>query len=121
MKDLPFSAREASTSTGCNKVSNEPFFCPTYAEKCLHFRPYHGMLLLCDQKELLDCIPVDGSPTLSRLLNVYTPLRSFQTLAFECGVPLSQVRFCRLLKAMTACPGMRNAHMGMTDSYHFRS
>ena len=60
--------------------------------RCLQaLRPYHGLLLLVDANELLNFFPPDASPTLVRLVRIYTPLKSLQTLAMDADLTLSQV------------------------------
>ncbi|XP_053608422.1 GATOR complex protein NPRL3 [Plodia interpunctella] len=65
---------------------------PETIDKCLQkLRPYHGILLLVDPNELLASIPLDGSPALLRLIKLYSPLKSLQTLAIEADLSLTQV------------------------------
>lgn len=54
-------------------------------------RPYHGILLLQPDNVLLESLPVDCTPALSRLIQVANPLRSLQTLALEADLSLLQV------------------------------
>ena len=45
--------------------------------KCLKYlRPYHGILMLQDENTLLESLPLDSTPALSRLIQVANPLRS---------------------------------------------
>ncbi|XP_063229317.1 GATOR complex protein NPRL3 isoform X2 [Bacillus rossius redtenbacheri] len=65
---------------------------PETIQKCLQsLRPYHGLLLLVDSAELLDDLPLDASPALVRLIKMYSPLKSLQTLAADTDLTLSQV------------------------------
>ena len=60
--------------------------------KCLKYlRPYHGILLLQDENTLLESLPLDSTPALSRLIQVANPLRSLQTLSLEADLSLFQV------------------------------
>ncbi|KAL4718552.1 hypothetical protein ACJJTC_007611, partial [Scirpophaga incertulas] len=65
---------------------------PETIDKCLQkLRPYHGILLLVNPNDLLKSIPLDGSPALLRLVKLYSPLKSLQTLAIEADLSLTQV------------------------------
>ncbi|XP_068629292.1 GATOR complex protein NPRL3 [Battus philenor] len=65
---------------------------PECIDKCLQkLRPYHGILLLVDPNYLLASIPLDGSPALLRLIKLYSPLKSLQTLAIEADLSFTQV------------------------------
>ncbi|KAK9890870.1 hypothetical protein WA026_012214 [Henosepilachna vigintioctopunctata] len=60
--------------------------------KCLSaLRPYHSMLLLYPVSDLHDFIPLDGSPTLIRLLSQYSPLKNLQTLSADSDITLNHV------------------------------
>lgn len=62
--------------------------------RCLQsLRPYHGLLLLVESNELLDHMHPDASPALVRLIRMYSPLKSLQTLAADADLTLSQVCF----------------------------
>ncbi|KAK6642301.1 hypothetical protein RUM44_014024 [Polyplax serrata] len=64
------------------------FFC----SRCLEsIRPYHGLLLLVDPHDLFESSPPDSSPALLRLIQVYSPLKSFQTLAADADITLTHV------------------------------
>ena len=54
-------------------------------------RPYHGLLLLIEPLELLESLPTDASPALRRMVQMYNPLKSLQTLAADSDLTLSQV------------------------------
>ena len=54
-------------------------------------RPYHAMLLLVDEKELLTDLPKDCSPSLRRIIKLSTPLKSLQQLSQDADLALSQV------------------------------
>ncbi|GLV44413.1 Nitrogen permease regulator-like 3 [Carabus blaptoides fortunei] len=65
---------------------------PEDINKCLNaIRPYHGLLLLYPATQLTDISPLDGSPALARLLSMYSPLKSLQTLAADADITLSHV------------------------------
>ena len=60
--------------------------------KCLKYlRPYHGILLLQDENTLLESLPLDSTPALSRLIEMANLLRNLQTLALEADLSLFQV------------------------------
>ncbi|PNF21311.1 hypothetical protein B7P43_G02139 [Cryptotermes secundus] len=60
--------------------------------RCLQsLRPYHGLLLLVESSELLNHLPPDASPALVRLVRMYSPLKSLQTLAADADLTVSQV------------------------------
>lgn len=60
--------------------------------RCLNsLRPYHGILLLIEPLDLLDSLPIDSSPALKRLIQMYSPLKSLQTLAADSDLTLTQV------------------------------
>lgn len=44
-----------------------------------------------DPQELLQSSPPDSSPALLRLIQVYSPLKSFQTLAADADVTLTHI------------------------------
>lgn len=65
---------------------------PETIDKCLQkLRPYHGILLMVNPNELLASIPLDSSSALLRLIKLYSPLKSLQTLAIEADLTLKQV------------------------------
>uniref|UniRef100_A0A1E1WLF4 GATOR complex protein NPRL3 n=1 Tax=Pectinophora gossypiella TaxID=13191 RepID=A0A1E1WLF4_PECGO len=65
---------------------------PETIDKCLQkLRPYHGILLMVNPNSLLASIPLDGSAALLRLIKLYSPLKSLQTLAIEADLTLTQV------------------------------
>jgi hypothetical protein len=43
-------------------------------------RPYHTLLFLVDEKDILDSLSTDASPALRRLVRHSSPLKSFRTL-----------------------------------------
>jgi hypothetical protein len=60
---------------------------------CLEaLRPYHGMSLLYEERELLDKFPLDASPTLKKLIRYSSPMKSFRTLASDADIALRHVR-----------------------------
>ncbi|KAI8432307.1 hypothetical protein MSG28_004727 [Choristoneura fumiferana] len=65
---------------------------PETIDKCLQkLRPYHGILLMVNPNDLLSSIPLDGSPALLRVIKLYSPLKSLQTIAIEADLSLTQV------------------------------
>lgn len=65
---------------------------PEIIDRCLNsLRPYHGLLLLTEPMDLLDSLPTDHSPALYRLIQMYNPLKSLQTLAADSDLTLAQV------------------------------
>ncbi|XP_076667508.1 GATOR complex protein Nprl3 [Andrena cerasifolii] len=65
---------------------------PEIIDRCLNsLRPYHGLLLLIEPLDLLDSLPLDSSPALRRLIQMYSPLKSLQTLAADSDLTLTQV------------------------------
>ncbi|KAK0171914.1 hypothetical protein PV328_005303 [Microctonus aethiopoides] len=65
---------------------------PETIDKCLNsLRPYHSLLLLIEPKDLIESLPIDASPALHRLIEMYNPLKSLQTLAADSDLTLSQV------------------------------
>ncbi|KAJ0176049.1 hypothetical protein K1T71_008223 [Dendrolimus kikuchii] len=65
---------------------------PETIDKCLQkLRPYHGILLMVNPNDLLASIPLDGSSALLRLIKLYSPLKSLQTLAIEADLTFKQV------------------------------
>ncbi|KAG1659949.1 GATOR complex protein NPRL3 [Nymphon striatum] len=59
---------------------------------CLEaLRPYHGILLLEESEILLDSLPHDASPSLARLISIYSPVKCLQTLATDCDLTLTHV------------------------------
>lgn len=65
---------------------------PDIIDRCLeNLRPYHGLLLLAEPIDLLESLPTDHSPALFRLIQMYSPLKSLNTLAADSDLTLSQV------------------------------
>ncbi|CAH0386603.1 unnamed protein product [Bemisia tabaci] len=65
---------------------------PEMIDNCLkNLRPYHGILLLTDQYKLLETIPPDASPALTRLIKMYSPIKSLQTLSADADLTLKQI------------------------------
>lgn len=65
---------------------------PETIHRCLEaIRPYHAILLLVNPESLIDRFWLDCSSTIPRLLQVYSPLKSLQTLAADADLTLSQV------------------------------
>lgn len=73
------------------------FFCyidrnQNFLFRCLSYvRPYHGILLTKSEKELLNFLPLDSSPSLIRLIKLTTPVKNLKTLALETDLSLTQV------------------------------
>ncbi|XP_041981161.1 GATOR complex protein NPRL3 [Aricia agestis] len=64
---------------------------PETIDKCVQkLRPYHGILLMVNPNDLLASIPLDSNPALLRLIKLYSPLKSLQTLAIEADLSLKQ-------------------------------
>ena len=54
---------------------------PSTIDACMEaLRPFHAILLLND-KELINNLPLGSSPALKRLVNLASPLKSLETLA----------------------------------------
>ncbi|KYM78867.1 Nitrogen permease regulator 3-like protein [Atta colombica] len=65
---------------------------PEIIDRCLNsLRPYHGILLLTEPLDLLESLQIDCSPALKRLIQMYNPLKSLQTLAADSDLTLAQV------------------------------
>ena len=54
-------------------------------------RPYHALLLMVDEATLLEALPLDSSPSVTRLVRVASPLKNLQTLAADADLSLGQV------------------------------
>ncbi|XP_074113031.1 GATOR complex protein Nprl3 [Cotesia typhae] len=65
---------------------------PEMIDRCLNsLRPYHGLLLLIEPVDLLESLPTDASPALRRMIHMYNPLKSLQTLAADTDLSLAQI------------------------------
>ncbi|XP_041362613.1 GATOR complex protein NPRL3-like isoform X2 [Gigantopelta aegis] len=65
---------------------------PEVIHRCLAaLRPYHGMLLMVEKQTILDSLPIDCAPTLTRLIKMASPVKSLQTLSLDADLNLSQV------------------------------
>lgn len=65
---------------------------PEQIDKCLvALKPYHGMLLLVDPIDLLDCVPPNGARILLQLIEVYNPLKSLQNMASDAEMEIEHV------------------------------
>ncbi|XP_055534061.1 GATOR complex protein NPRL3 [Wyeomyia smithii] len=65
---------------------------PEAIDRCLHaLKPYHGMLLLVDPSELLDCVPPSGARMLLQLIEAYNPLKSLQNMASDADLMIDHV------------------------------
>lgn len=54
-------------------------------------RPYQTLLLLKDDSQIIDSLPKDASPQIRMLVEVANPLKSFEELYIESGIPLAQL------------------------------
>ncbi|EGZ09760.1 hypothetical protein PHYSODRAFT_523131 [Phytophthora sojae] len=54
-------------------------------------RPYHTLLLLTDKEDILSKLPADHARQLRDLVEAVNPLKSFQDLALDTGIPIHQV------------------------------
>lgn len=65
---------------------------PEAIDRCLKsLKPYHGMLLLVDYTELLDCVPPSGAVILTKLLNAYNPFKTLQNIATDADFAIKHV------------------------------
>lgn len=65
---------------------------PEAIDRCLKsLKPYHGMLLLVDYTELLDCVPPSGAVMLTKLLNAYNPFKTLQNIATDADFAIKHV------------------------------
>lgn len=65
---------------------------PEAIDHCLKsLKPYHGMLLLVDALELLDCVPPCGARMLFQLMEIYNPLKSLQNMASDADLQIDHV------------------------------
>ncbi|KAI4461752.1 cgthba protein [Holotrichia oblita] len=65
---------------------------PEDIDRCLmSLKPYHSLLLLCPVQKIHSFSPLDGSPSLIRLLSQYSPLKNLQTLAADADLTLVHV------------------------------
>ncbi|XP_017128695.1 GATOR complex protein NPRL3 [Drosophila elegans] len=65
---------------------------PETIDRCLRaLKPYHGMLLLVDFAELLDCVPPTGARMLWQLVDAYDPLISLQSMASKADLSIEHV------------------------------
>lgn len=65
---------------------------PETIDRCLKaLKPYHGMLLLADYTELLDCVPPSGAVMLTKLLNAYNPFKTLQNIATDADFAIKHV------------------------------
>ena len=63
-------------------------------KRCLlYLRPYHGILLLLEPKELLSSLPIDASPAIIQLIKVTKPDKNFMDLSVDANLTLMQI-FC---------------------------
>lgn len=68
------------------------FIEPREIHRCLEvLRPYHAILLLVEKDEILTHLNMDSSSTIPRVLQVYSPLKSLQTLAADADLTLTHI------------------------------
>ena len=66
----------------------EPDLLTDYASR---IRPYHTVLLLDEERNLLSKLPNDCAPTLKRIIKMCSMIKSFQTLSQDADISLSQI------------------------------
>lgn len=67
--------------------------CSLLCKRILFFcRPYHALLLLNDEKSLLNELPLDCSPALVRVIKTTSAVKNLQQLAQDADLALLQVR-----------------------------
>ena len=66
----------------------EPDLLTDYASR---IRPYHTVLLLDEERNLLSKLPDDCAPTLKRIIKMCSVIKSFQTLSQDSDISLSQI------------------------------
>ena len=66
----------------------DPGLLSTYVSR---IRPYHTILLLDDERNLLNTLPDDCAPTLKRVIKMCSLKKSFQTLSQDADISLSQI------------------------------
>lgn len=60
--------------------------------RCLSdLRPYHGILLTKPEQELLQIMPLDSSPAMTRLIKLTKPVKNLKTLALETDLSITQI------------------------------
>lgn len=65
---------------------------PEAIDRCLKsLKPYHGMLLLVEYNELLDCVPPSCTVMLTKLLNAYNPFKTLQNIATDADFAIKHV------------------------------
>ena len=69
-----------------------PLIDPSEIQKSLEsLRPYHGILLLVDPKDLFDTLPLDAAPALIRVIRVISPVKNLLDLSADADISLKQV------------------------------
>ena len=66
----------------------EPDLLTDYASR---IRPYHTVLLLDEERNLLSKLPNDCAPTLKRIIKMCSVIKSFQTLSQDTDISLNQI------------------------------
>lgn len=69
-----------------------PLIDPSEIQKSLEsLRPYHGILLLVDPRDLFDTLPLDAAPALIRVIRVISPVKNLLDLSADADISLKQV------------------------------
>ena len=55
-------------------------------EACRQVRPYHGILLLQEEKELLDLLPIDANPMYPKFIEQADPRKSLNVVALDSNL-----------------------------------
>ncbi|XP_055862989.1 GATOR complex protein NPRL3-like isoform X3 [Biomphalaria glabrata] len=63
----------------------------TFYRFLTYVRPYHAILLTKPEQELLSSLPLDGCPSLSRLIKLTTPVKNLKILALETDLSITQI------------------------------
>ena len=69
-----------------------PLIDPSEIQRSLEsLRPYHGILLLVDARDLFDTLPLDAAPALVRVIQVISPIKNLMDVSADADVSLTQV------------------------------
>ena len=64
-----------------------PLIDPSEIQKSLEsLRPYHGILLLVDPRDLFDTLPLDAAPALIRVIRVISPVKNLLDLSADADI-----------------------------------
>ncbi|XP_013420163.1 GATOR complex protein NPRL3-like [Lingula anatina] len=95
---------------------------PEAIQKCIEaLRPYHGLLLMVPERQLLESLPPDCSPAMVRFIKAVSPLKRLQTLAADADLPLGQVFHLSSHLVYWAIMGLPQQLVGLggrTQGYH---